>query len=295
LYFVQGGFVRPADYPAFDQGIARVAKWRESLWAELIILGLAVTGAWLLTTETLAGGGIATWRSPMSATGAGLEVSFTGLWYHVVALPILQFFLYRWLWRLLVWARFLWTISRLKLDLVATHADQAGGLGFLGTVHTSLGIFALALSSVLSAEAAFLIKFQHADFETIKVPIVVLLVVVELILLGPLVMFFPILARTRLSGLRAYGLLVVRYNRTFHEKWIEGKAPQDEPLLGSADIQSLADMGGSFERIQNMRVVPFNLRVMVQLAVMTTLPFLPLIFLLMPIAKIVDLLAGKVL
>ena len=55
LQFVQGGFVRPEDYPAFDQAIARAAKWRESIWAEVIILSVAVAGAWLFTPETVTG------------------------------------------------------------------------------------------------------------------------------------------------------------------------------------------------------------------------------------------------
>ena len=66
LQFVQGGFVRQEDYPAFEQAIARAAKWRESVWAELIILAVAVTGAWLFTPETLTGEVIASWRSPNS-------------------------------------------------------------------------------------------------------------------------------------------------------------------------------------------------------------------------------------
>lgn len=297
LHFVQGGFVRPEDYPAFDHAIARVKKWRESLWAELIIVGVAVTGAWLFTTETLAGESIATWRSPIAAGG----LSFTGLWYHAVAVPLLQFFWYRWLWRLIVWARFLWTVSRLKLDLVALHADRAGGLAFLGTAHASLGMLAVALSSVLSAEVAFLLVFKNANIpenlaalDTLKVPFVVLLVVVELIFLGPLLMFTPLLNRTRLAGLREYSLLLDRYDRAFHAKWIEGKVPADEPLLGSADIQSLADLGSSFECVREMKVVPFSMRVMIQMAVVTSLPFLPLMLLVMPVGKIVDLLAGAV-
>ena len=45
MQFVQAGFVRSEDYPAFDQAIARAAKRRESLWAELIVLGMALIGA----------------------------------------------------------------------------------------------------------------------------------------------------------------------------------------------------------------------------------------------------------
>jgi hypothetical protein len=294
LQFVHGGFIRPEDHAAFDQAIARAAKWRESLWAELIILGVAVIGSWTFTPETVYGEGLATWRLPTRAATAGLGVSLTGLWYHLIAVPILQFFWYRWLWRLFVWAGFLWTVSRLKLNLVGTHADQAGGLEFLGTAHSSLGIFAFALSSVLSAEAAFLIVFEKVDIETFKVPYVALLVVVELIFLGPLLMFVPILIRSRLAWLRDYSLLVDRYNRSFHEKWITGKAPADEPLLGSADIQSLADLGNSFRYIQEMKPLPFNLRVMIRLAIVTSLPCLPLLLLVMPIGKIIELLTKVV-
>ena len=292
-HFVHGGFVRPEDYPTFDQAIARVKRWRESSLAELIILGIAIAGAWLFTPETVTGETIAAWRSP-NAPGTQLGVSLTALWYRLIALPILQFFWYRWLWRLLIWASFLWSVSRLHLHLVGTHADQAGGLGFLGTAHTSMGIFAVALSSVLSAEAASLMVFQKAAIETFQVPFIVLLVVVELMFLGPLLMFMPILIRTRLAWLRDYSLLVDRYNRSFHEKWIAGKGLADEPLLGSADIQSLADLGGSFEYIRSMKVVPFNLRVVIQLALVTSLPCLPLLLLVMPIDKILDLLTKAV-
>lgn len=293
LQFVEGGFIRPEDYSAFDQAIARAAKWRESVLAEFIILAVAMTGAWLFTPETLTGGVIASWRSPNSP-GAPLGISLTALWYRLVAVPILQFFWYRWLWRLLVWTSFLWSVSRLNLNLVGTHADQAGGLGFLGSAHTSLGIFAVALSSVLSAEAAFLIVFQNAAIETFQIPLIVVLLLVELMFLGPLLIFTPTLIRTRLTWMREHGLLVTRYNRAFHEKWIMGQVAADEPLLGSADIQSLADLGSSFEHVRGMKVVPFGLHAVIQLALLTSLPCLPLILLVVPVSQILELLSKAV-
>jgi hypothetical protein len=294
LQFLQGGFVRPDDRHAFDQAIARVARWRESYWAELIILAIAVTGAWTLTSDVYQAG-LATWRSPASATGNGPGVSLTALWYRLVALPILQFFFCRWVWRLIVWGRFLWTVSRLNLDLVASHADQAGGLGFLGTAHTSLGIFAFGMSAVFSSEAAFLIVFGNADIEMFRVPYFTFLLLVELMIFGPLLMFFPILVRSRLAGLRDYSLLLVRYNRAFHAKWIAAHPPAHESLLGSADIQSLADLGASFEYIRGMKVVPFSTRAMLQLAVLTSIPCLPLLLLVMPVSEIISLLSGALI
>jgi hypothetical protein len=293
LNFVQGGFVRPEDYPAFDGAIARVKARRESYLAELIILGVAILGSWLFTPETVSGETIATWRSP-NLPSAFSGVSLTALWYRCVATPVLQFFWYRWLWRLAIWAGFLWTVSRLNLNLVGTHADQAGGLGFLGTAHISLGIFAFTLSSVLSAEAAFLVVFEKVDIQSFKFPYIALLVFVELFFLGPLLMFIPIMARTRLAWLRDYSLLVDRYNRSFHEKWIAGKAPANESLLGSSDIQSLADLGNSFQFVRGMSVIPISLRVAIQFAIVTSLPCVPLILLVVPIDKILSLLTKAV-
>lgn len=293
LQLVQGGFVPPEDYPAFEQAIARAAKRRESAWAELVLVAIAVTGSWLLSTEVVAGGTIATWRST-SFPGTPLGVSLTALWYRIIAVPVLQFFWYRWLWRLLIWSGFLWTVSRLNLKLVPSHADQAGGLGFLGTAQMSLGIFAVGMGSVLSGETAFLIVFQDAQIQTFQVPFIVFLAITELFILGPLLMFVPVLTRARLAGLREYSLLVTRYNREFHEKWIAGQHPADGQLLGTADIQSLADLGNSFEYIRGMKVVPFSVRVVMQLAVVASIPCLPLVLLVMPIGTLFDLMTKAV-
>jgi len=293
LLLVRCGFVRSEDGPAFDRAIARVAKWRESVWAESIILCLAMIGAWNLTTETLHGETQATWRS-MARSSTGLGLPLTGLWYRLIAVPILQFFWYRWLWRLIVWARFLWTVSRLKLELVATHADHAGGLGFLGNAHGTFGILSFALSTVLSTEVGYLIVYEKANIASFQIPFLVMLLAVELIFLGPLLMFYPIMSRTRLAWARAYTLLVVRYNRAFHAKWIEGKTSSEEPLLGSPDIQSLADLGTGFEYIKGMKLVPCSLRVATQLAIATSIPCLPLFLLVMPLNKILNLLVRAV-
>ena len=256
---------------------------------------MALIGAWTLTVETIGGGATGTWHTISQAGAYGQRLSFAGLWYHVVAVPLLQFLFFRWLWRLLIWFQFLFTVSRLNLKLVATHADQAGGLGFLGVAHTSLGVFAFAISAILSADAAFRIVFHGAAIETFKMPLVILLIVTQTVVLAPLLMFVPILARTRREWLRSYSLLVVRYNRDFHEKWIDGPPPEGEPLLGSADIQSLADLGGSFEFIRAMQIVPFSRRIVLQLAVITALPGLPLLLLVVPIEKVLDTLGGALL
>mgnify|MGYP001354319769 CR=1 FL=1 len=74
-----------------------------------------------------------------------------------------------------------------------------------------------------------------------------------------------------------------------------GQTPPDEPLLGSADIQSLADLGNSFGLIRDMKSFPFSQQQILQIAVIASLPGLPLIFLVMPVGELLKLLAGALL
>jgi hypothetical protein len=98
-----------------------------------------------------------------------------------------------------------------------------------------------------------------------------------LLVLGPLLLFMPHLARARRIGLREYGTLAQRYVREFDEKWIRGSPPSGEPLVGSADIQSLADLGNAYDIVRSMRTVPFTRDTVLQLAVITLVPVAPLL------------------
>jgi hypothetical protein len=293
LQFIRGNLIRPEDLPAVEAAIARVQRRREALLPELIILGLALMGAWYLTIETVAGETAVTWRYITHPDGIGL--SLAGFWYQLIAVPLLQFFVYRWLWRLIIWTLFLRDLSRLPLRLVATHPDRAGGLGFLGGAHVSLAIFPFAFSCVLSAFVAFQVYFEAVPIETFKALFVVYLVLMELICLGPLLLFVPLLARTRRTGLREYSILLSTHNSAFERKWVTGQHPPDESTLGSVDNSSLADLGSSFGMIREMKPFPFTRQHILQIAVIASLPGLPLIFLVMPVGELLKLLAGALL
>jgi hypothetical protein len=76
--------------------------------------------------------------------------------------------------------------------------------------------------------------------------------------------------------------------REFDRKWLRGGAPADEPLVGSADIQSLADLGNSFEVVKEMRLVPFTMRTVLQLTVLTLLPVGPLLLTMFSLEQVLD-------
>lgn len=293
LHFVQGGFVRPADIPAVEAAVVRSHEWREAWWPEAVMLAVAVLGAWFTVESWNNASDAARWSSLTRHDGNG--VSLTGLWYHLIAVPLLQFFALRWLWRLGIWVAFLFKMSRLDLNTVATHPDSAGGLAFLGGAHVVMSIFACSIGCILSGYIGFQLVFQGAAIESYKGLLIFYLVLMEMLCLGPLLLFVPLLARARRAGLRQYSVLVDTYNRSFDRKWVTGGALPDEPLLGSADIQSLADLGNSYRMIQDMKVIPFGRQHVLQVAVVSCLPLLPLAFLVMPVAELLKLLAGVIL
>jgi hypothetical protein len=115
------------------------------------------------------------------------------------------------------------------------------------------------------------------------------------IVVGPLLFFTPQLATARRIGLREYGTLARRYVQEFDDKWLRGGAPAGEPLIGSADIQSLADLANSFEVVRSMSPVPFTRNTVVQLAVITLLPVAPLLLTLISLEELLGRLLQVVL
>jgi hypothetical protein len=106
--------------------------------------------------------------------------------------------------------------------------------------------------------------------------------------IAPLLVFLPLMARSKRAGLSEYGGLAQRYVREFDQKWLRGGAPAGEALVGSADVQSLADMGNSFEVVKGMRLVPFGKDMVMQLAVITLLPLAPLVLTMIPLRELLD-------
>ena len=216
-------------------------------------------------------------------------------WFVYVSLLFFQFVLLRWYFRLFVWTRFLWQAARCELSLVPTHPDRAGGLGFLsGTV--------VAFAPLLAAHGALLaglmgnqIFFESAKLLDFKIEVAVVVAFLLFVVLGPLLLFTPQLARARRVGLREYGTLAQRYVREFDTKSLRQGAPGDEPLLGSADVQSLADLSNSFEVVRSMNIVPFTRTTVVELAAITLLPVAPLLLTMVSLEELLGQLLKVVL
>ena len=140
----------------------------------------------------------------------------------------------------------------------------------------------------MSGLIASRVLFEGQTLPSFKITVVAFVGFFVLAILGPLAMFSPQLARAKRTGLARYGYLANKYVTEFDEKWLDGdKKNNDEPLLGTADIQSLADLGNSYAGVREMRIVPFGLRDITRLVAATAVPLLPLLLMIMPLEELV--------
>ena len=276
----------------FDAAIASAFRLRNSVLAEVLLIAFVYVVGVLIVWRHYTALAAATWYAAPS--GEGLKLSFSGVWYGYVSQPIFQFMLMRWYFRIFIWTRFLWQVSRIELSLVPTHPDRVGGLGFLSNTVYAFAPLAVAHGGLFAGFIANRIFFLGASLPQFKIEIAVVVVFLLCLVFGPLLLFAPQLAEAKRTGLREYGTLAGRYVREFDAKWVRGGAPADEPLVGSADIQSLADLSNSFEVVRTMRIVPVTKEAILRLAGATLAPVAPLALTMMPLEDLLKKLVGIV-
>ena len=290
--FLDRDLISEADDERFDAAVNSAFRLRNSVPAEVLLFAL-VYGVGVLVVWRQTALETPTWYAH-SPTGAH-RLYTAGIWYAYVSLPLFQFLLLRWYYRLFIWIRFLWQVSRIKLELVPTHPDQLGGIGFLGNTVFAFSVLLVAHGAMLAAQIANRIFFAGATLPSFKEEIFVVLVFLLCVVFGPLLVFSPQLSRAKRRGLLEYGALAENYVRDFDHKWLRGGAQSSEPLLGCADIQSLADMGNSFAVVRTMRLAPIGRDAVLELAACVLVPIIPLLLTVMPVEDLVKKLVGVVL
>lgn len=284
--FLERGLISEAVRPQFNAAITAALRLRNSVAAELLLIAIVYGVGVLFVWRTAIALDMASWYG-LGVDGR-LQPSLAGWWLGCVSLPLFQFLLLRWYFRLFIWARFLWQVSRLELSLMPTHPDRCGGLGFLSGVCSAFAPVLLSQGTLLAGVMANKIFFKGAQLHDFKPEIIGLVAIMVFAVLGPLLVFLPQLAAAKRVGSREYGTLAQRYSREFDRKWLRGGVPADEPLLGSADLQSLADMGNSIAVVKEMRWAPFTMQTVLQLAVTTLLPVGPLLLTIFPLDELLD-------
>ena len=288
--FLERNLIPQSALPRFEEAIASAFRLRNSVLAEVLLIAFVYVVGILLIWRHYVALSTDTWYAV--PTAEGLKLSVTGAWYGYVSLPIYQFLLVRWYYRMFIWSRFLWQVSRIELSIVPTHPDRVGGLGFLANTVYAFMPLAVAHGAMLAGPIANRIFYLGAALPEWKVEIGVLVVFLVCLVLGPLLVFAPQLAQAKRTGNREYGTLAERYVREFDAKWLRGGAPAGEPLVGSADIQSLADLANSFEVVRTMQIAPITRDSLLRLVAATLAPIVPLALTMMPFEELLRKLLG---
>lgn len=271
--FVERGIVLPKDLPRFHSAVTSAVRLRDSVAVELgILIFLYPLSLWLWNERPSIVS--STWYG---TPGSPWHLTAAGFWYVFVSIPILRFILFRWYLRIFIWFRFLWQVSRIDLHLIPTHPDRAAGLAFLGKSAYAFGPILFAQGAMLAGVVAERVLYRGQSLISFKVQIAGFVVFFVLAILGPLLMFTPRLAQAKRKGLADYGLLAQRYVENFEQKWVAGDPSHSENLLGTSDIQSLADLGNGYAMVRDMRPIPFWLEDVSRLAAATAAPMVPLL------------------
>ncbi len=284
---VRSGVAPRTALPELQAEIRRIARWKDSWIPDATSLAATALMS-LFAAQLHLSGKTASFESSQTLS----DLPLAGLWYWMVCLPLFRFLAFRWIWRLGLWWRFLWRLARMELHLTPTHPDGVAGLGYLGVVQTHLAPLALAISILVAAGFAEEIS-SGAAFDAVY-PATAIIVILDIALfLGPPCIFAFKLMECRERGLRDYMELAGRYVVDFERKWLGGASGSPEPLLGSPDLQSLADLSNSVGIVRNMRMAPVSIRLLAAILVAALLPMLPLFLFKYPVAEMAQKLFMK--
>ena len=285
-HFVDSGIVQEGGRAGFRDAVASTRILLRSPIAEIVVVVLAylVVVAAILSHPV---DEVPAWAKP---NGIMPHYSLAAWWHTLVSLPILLTLVLGWLWRLALWTRLLWLISRLDLRLVASHPDHCAGLGFLGHSARAFAIVGLALAAIAAGRSAHAVlaggtlPTSHFYFN------IGLMLVIMAMFVAPLLVFAPTLLNTWRRGMFEYGTLAERVGQAFERKWLNAKV--DETALDQADFSATTDLYSVTANVYSIRPVPIDLIDLIILAVALLLPFAPVTLLAFPLDVIWDHIKG---
>lgn len=282
-YFVEAQLVPDGRRAEFDGAVASTRRLLNSTAAEVAVFALAYLVS-VLSALSYAYDQIPVWHK---SAGIVPGYSAAGWWHVLVSLPLLLALIFGWLWRLALWARLLWLISRLDLRLIASHPDHMAGLGFVGHSLTAFSIVGFALASIAAGRSAHVVLLGGALPTPNLIFNISFLVFLLALFLAPLLVFTPALLRAWQRGTVGYGVLAVRVGEEFESKWLD-RDNIDRAALEKPDFSATTDLYSVVSNAYAIRFVPADLKNLIALSVALVLPFVPVVLLAIPINTILQ-------
>jgi hypothetical protein len=282
-HFLDASLITEPDRANFDLAVTSTQRLVNSRAGELIVVGFTyalILAVWIYTPPGL----FPDWHR---SAAPYQDFSFAKWWHVLVSIPLLLLLFFGWLWRILLWGRFLWLTSRLDLRLIPGHPDHAGGLMFLGNSLRAFWMLSFALGAIVAGTIANRAVHHGMSLEVYKNGIIALLIFVLILFVGPLLVFMKKLYMARRRGIFEYGALAGEVGLQFERKWLNREGGVDEGALDVPDFSSTVDLYQVVANVYEMKYLPFDLKNLGMLVATMLLPFVPVVLMIIPLEEII--------
>ncbi len=291
-HFFDAGLVREPDTPRFKAAVASTRRLLDSTAAGFAAV-LAAYALLVALSLNVAPGTVPAWYTAGGVGPPGF--SMAGWWYRLVSLPLLLVLFLGWMWRVFLWWRFLWLMSRLDLLLIPGHPDHVGGLKFVSSSLRGFRLIGLALGTIAAGNAASRVLYSGASLLAFKHVAIGLVVFILALSAGPLTVFIRKLRAAKRHGMFEYGALACAVGRQFERKWLGRAGGVDESALDAQDFSATTDLYQVVSNVYEMDSLPFGLKNLSELVVVTLLPFVPVALMAVPFDVILESIAKLLL
>ena len=273
-YLKTSGLVPDMEKEKLNDAVEKMAYLMNSKLILLVLLMLAILFSFIMRSDyddMWTERGVTSWM--LHLENGEVNETLAGTWFLLITSPLVSFFLYRWIWRFVNWSILLKRVSRMKLELCASHTDLAGGLGVIGKEHSFFVFLFFILATLLSSDLAANMLYEEEVLISVKQVVVVFIVLSIIVILLPLMFFSRKLVDLKHDALVEYSTLQNRISNDFHRHWIKEEA---DDLVDSMQPSAMADYSAVFENVGNMRLQPVDSKLIIAMAGILLIPFLPL-------------------
>lgn len=276
--FVTTGVVEPGDAVRLVRINWKLKQARHQVWPDVlcIIAGYALTAAWMIPemyNDRL------TWHA-MVQSGDHQVLTGPGVWELICVGPLTTYWWLRWSVKVLLWTWYLYQVSRLRLNLVPSHPDRTGGIGFLSDTQTKFGWVILAYGvSYVAPTILYKLKFEGATMYVLSIwgYAASFAIGAPLLFTLPLFMFTRQLFQAKARALEVLQERSMERAKAFEEKWLKACSSGHYELMSGSDLAGLNALNQVYDHIHKMRVVPFDLRSFSELVGSALGPLVPLL------------------
>jgi hypothetical protein len=285
LHFRDSGLIASRDGERYESIVRSSSRLLTSKVAEIFcfVIAYAITAYCIVAVPA---NSLISWSYVSGSAGASL--SLAGTWHALVTAPFLLVLVLGWVWRQFSWARFLWLVSRLDLQLLPTHPDLCGGLKFVSTMTHAYRLIGFGFTAIVAGGIANRMVHSGAHLMPYRDLMIGVTLFVGLFCLAPLTVFAPVLRRLRGKAIFEYGRLARNVGDVLEQKWLSRQENIQPDVLDAPDFSATTDLYSIVANVYKIAHLPVSFAACRELLIFMALPFVPVLLLAAPVKAIFD-------